>query len=119
LSPTFIFQNPFQVPPGPAPPPCKDLKLDDGSSVHFSPPIYFFCLPPSQSVGNVDAYGVQNFEDVRIGDVFYADRTQFLREVNPDNRLRSFHFFRPPRFGKSLFLSVIQHYFDVSFKDKE
>ncbi len=63
-------------------------------------------------------YGsVGTFEDLITQGYFYIDRTQFIEELE---QLHEKHlvFLRPRRFGKSLFISVLQHYYGIIHKDK-
>jgi hypothetical protein len=46
----------------------------------------------------------------------YVDKTMFIRKLEHDPRLISF--FRPRRFGKSLFLSTLEYYYDYKFADE-
>ena len=48
---------------------------------------------------------------------YYVDRTSFIAKLeNLGNR--NLLFARPRRFGKSLFISVLHHYYDIQFKDE-
>ena len=54
--------------------------------------------------------GIQNFERLRSEDFLYIDKTQFVKKLVEDG---CYYFLsRPRRFGKSLFLSTIQAYFE-------
>jgi hypothetical protein len=57
-------------------------------------------------------YGESNFRKVEINnDYLYIDKTQFIEKLESLNE--SFLIFlRPRRFGKSLFLSTLQYYYD-------
>ena len=61
--------------------------------------------------------GQTNFERIRTGGYLYVDKTRFIEQLeNEDNQ---YHFFvRPRKFGKTLFTSVLEHYYDVRFADK-
>ncbi len=61
-------------------------------------------------------YGMTNFEDIRLDNYYYVDKTSFIPLIERSNRF--FFFIRPRRFGKSLTLNVLQHYYDVRTKDK-
>lgn len=56
--------------------------------------------------------GIENFEDIRKEDFYYADKTGFLAEF-----LRSWGavnlFTRPRRFGKTLNMSMLEHFFSL------
>ncbi len=57
-------------------------------------------------------YGNSNFRKVKINnDYFYIDKTQYIEKL--ENLNEDFVIFlRPRRFGKSLFLSTLQYYYD-------
>ena len=61
-------------------------------------------------------YGMQNFEDVIERDCYYVDKTSFVEAI--ENSHMYFFFIRPRRFGKSLTISMLEHYYDVNKKDK-
>ena len=60
-------------------------------------------------------YGMQNWEDVRLSNYFYVDKTRFIPEIEAANRY--FFFIRPRRFGKSLLMNMLSSYYDVRKKD--
>ena len=54
--------------------------------------------------------GVQSFEAMRLGNFVYVDKTQFIPKLE---KLSIAYFLaRPRRFGKSLFISTLQAYFE-------
>ena len=57
-------------------------------------------------------YGVADFVSVRERNLYYVDKTMYLKELEaqPD----SIFFIRPRRFGKSLFISMMRAYYDKS-----
>lgn len=59
---------------------------------------------------------MMNFEDIRLENYYYVDKTAFIPMIEQADRF--FFFFRPRRFGKSLTLNLLQHYYDVRAKDK-
>ncbi len=60
-------------------------------------------------------YGISDFEAVNSKNEYYVDKTMFI----PLIELTPFVFlFRPRRFGKSLFLSTLQAYYDIKYKDR-
>ena len=61
-------------------------------------------------------YGMMNFEDIRLEDCYYVDKTRFIPMI--ENADKFFFFIRPRRFGKSLTVSMLQHYYDIRDKDK-
>ena len=61
-------------------------------------------------------YGIADFKDFRIKNLYYVDKTRFIRNIEKKG---SFLFFiRPRRFGKSLFLSMLEYYYDIDGKDR-
>ncbi|MCP5053069.1 MAG: AAA family ATPase, partial [bacterium] len=61
-------------------------------------------------------YGVTDYEAIRLENLYYVDKTAYLRRVEKAGKY--LFFIRPRRFGKSLFLSVMESYFDVYYKDR-
>lgn len=61
-------------------------------------------------------YGVSDFVQVMEQNQYYVDKTMYLPllEQQPD----SLFFIRPRRFGKSIFLSMMEAYYDIAKKDK-
>ena len=60
--------------------------------------------------------GIENFKKIRTEGYYYVDKTHYITKV--ENTSRFFFFVRPRRFGKSLFLSMLSHYYDINQKDK-
>ena len=61
-------------------------------------------------------YGMMNFVDIREDNCYYVDKTRFIEKVEEANKY--FFFIRPRRFGKSLTLSMLRHYYDINAADK-
>ena len=61
-------------------------------------------------------YGMMNFVDVRKDNCYFVDKTRFIPTMEQANKF--FFFIRPRRFGKSLTISMLKHYYDVLQKDK-
>lgn len=61
-------------------------------------------------------YGVSDFVTVRERNLYYVDKTMYLSllEQQPDNLF----YIRPRRFGKSLFISMLQAYYDKAITDR-
>ena len=61
-------------------------------------------------------YGVSNFVEVVEQNQYYVDKTMYLPllEQQPSNLF----FIRPRRFGKSIFLSMMRAYYDITQKEK-
>ncbi|MDM8515695.1 AAA family ATPase [Desulfobacterales bacterium HSG16] len=60
-------------------------------------------------------YGMAEFGSVQKGQMYYADKTHFIPILESVSRY--VFFIRPRRFGKSLWLSVLQYYYDINEKD--
>jgi hypothetical protein len=61
-------------------------------------------------------YGNCDFHDIRTGNFFYVDKTSYIEKLEQLNAKYLF-FIRPRRFGKSLFLSMLENYYDLNRKD--
>jgi hypothetical protein len=60
-------------------------------------------------------YGESDFKLLALGDYFYQDRTQFIEKL--ENWSAKYQvFLRPRRFGKSLFISTLHHYYGLEHK---
>jgi hypothetical protein len=58
-------------------------------------------------------YGLSNFNDIRTEGYLYIDKTMYIEKL--EHLASKYVFFiRPRRFGKSLFLSMLEHYYDLS-----
>ncbi|MCO6487262.1 MAG: AAA family ATPase [Phaeodactylibacter sp.] len=62
-------------------------------------------------------YGISNFETLVSNGYLYVDRTPYIEVLESLNQ-RYLFFVRPRRFGKSLFLSVLEYYYGLQYKDK-
>lgn len=59
-------------------------------------------------------YGKSNFADLRRGGYAYADKTGFLPLLESAEKGRHYLvFLRPRRMGKTLLLSMLEHYYDL------
>jgi hypothetical protein len=58
-------------------------------------------------------YGLSNFRSLRNEGYLYIDKTAYL-EILENLSSRYLFFIRPRRFGKSLFLSTLAHYYDLN-----
>ena len=61
-------------------------------------------------------YGMMNFVVIRRDDCYYVDKTRFIPMIEEADKF--FFFIRPRRFGKSLTVNMLQHYYDILAKDK-
>ncbi|MCL2688818.1 MAG: ATP-binding protein, partial [Chitinispirillia bacterium] len=62
-------------------------------------------------------YGQSNFADMIESGYAYADKTRYIELLENENNRYQF-FIRPRRFGKSLFLSILENYYDINRKEK-
>ena len=60
-------------------------------------------------------YGESNFELIRNKNFLYVDKTHFIKQLESISKV--IHL-RPRRFGKSLFISMLESYYDVASADK-
>lgn len=61
-------------------------------------------------------YGMANFASIRERDCYFVDKTHLIPEFEKANAF--FFFIRPRRFGKSLTLSMLKHYYDINRADR-
>ncbi|MCL1948468.1 MAG: ATP-binding protein [Turicibacter sp.] len=68
-------------------------------------------------MGKKIPYGISHLESIRgkKEDFLYVDKTHFLKEIE---KTRHLIHLRPRRFGKSLFLSMMESYYDINSADK-
>ncbi|MGE5340986.1 MAG: AAA family ATPase [Candidatus Omnitrophota bacterium] len=61
-------------------------------------------------------YGISNYGRIIEENCYYVDKTMYIKAVEDAGDY--LFFIRPRRFGKSLFLAVLQAYYDISFREK-
>ena len=61
-------------------------------------------------------YGQANFPLVCRKEVFHVDKTSFIPQLEKAGRCLVF--LRPRRFGKSLLVSMLEHYYDILYKNR-
>ena len=62
-------------------------------------------------------YGKSNYEELIKGKYEYVDKTKYIEKL--ENLYDKYIFFlRPRRFGKSLFTSVLENYYDINKKNE-
>lgn len=61
-------------------------------------------------------YGISDYEAIRRENLYYVDKTRYLKEIEKAGKY--LFFIRPRRFGKSLLLSVMEGYYDLLCKDR-
>lgn len=61
--------------------------------------------------------GVENFKEIINNNCYYVDKTKFIEEIlNDGSKIKLFT--RPRRFGKTLNMSTIKHFFDIKNNDE-
>lgn len=58
-----------------------------------------------------------NYADLISENAYYVDKTPFIHNLESLN-FKYLFFLRPRRFGKSLFLSMLQYYYGIQYKDQ-
>lgn len=69
-------------------------------------------------MGRVVSIGYQEFDDVIRHDLFYVDKTRFIKEWW-ESRDRVTLITRPRRFGKTLTMSMLEQFFSVKAKEQK
>ena len=61
--------------------------------------------------------GISNYEELVEDEYYYVDKTKYIEKLEnlTDKRIM---FLRPRKFGKTLFTSVLENYYDIHKKDK-
>ena len=62
-------------------------------------------------------YGISNYKMAREDNYLYIDKTPFIEKLENLNE-KYLIFLRPRRFGKSLFLSTLQYYYDENSQEE-
>jgi hypothetical protein len=60
-------------------------------------------------------YGKSDFSEFRKRDFYYVDKTRYIRTIEEKDDF--LFLIRPRRFGKSLFLSILESYYDIANKE--
>ena len=61
-------------------------------------------------------YGISNFEKLVEQNYVFVDKTKYIEMLEKDESYSIF--LRPRRMGKSLFVSILEYYYDILEKDK-
>ena len=61
-------------------------------------------------------YGVSDFNDFKVKNLYYVDKTRFIRDIEEKGNF--LFLIRPRRFGKSLFQGIMEAYYDIDYKDR-
>jgi len=59
-------------------------------------------------------YGVTDFIDIRKSKMFFLDKTAYIQKLEQSDRFLLF--LRPRRFGKTLFLAILDAYYNLKYK---
>ncbi|MCK5522292.1 MAG: AAA family ATPase [Thiomargarita sp.] len=62
-------------------------------------------------------YGISNFSQLMSENYYYVDHTAYIEKLEEANEPYIF-FLRPRRFGKSLFVSMLWHYYGLEFAEQ-
>ena len=62
-------------------------------------------------------YGISNYEELITDGYYYVDKTMYIEKLEnlPEKRII---FLRPRKFGKTLFTSTLENYYDILKADK-
>ena len=60
--------------------------------------------------------GISDFELIRRDNLYYVDKTQYIATLEGGDSYVVYG--RPRRFGKSLFVSMLEAYYDIKNKDR-
>ncbi len=61
-------------------------------------------------------YGIADYRRMKLDNMYYVDKTRFIPLIEAAPYY--LFFIRPRRFGKSLWLSLLQHYYDINARDE-
>ena len=62
-------------------------------------------------------YGISDYERIQENDYYYVDKTQYIEKL--ENLVEPYIIFlRPRKFGKTLFTSTLENYYDIKKEDK-
>ena len=62
-------------------------------------------------------YGISNYEELINDNYYYVDKTMYIEKLENLAEKRIM-FLRPRKFGKTLFTSTLEYYYDIKAKDK-
>jgi len=62
-------------------------------------------------------YGTSNFRDLRLRNNYYVDKTEYIEQLE-NAHARYVFLLRPRRFGKSLFVSMLEYYYGIPHKEE-
>ncbi|HLP57746.1 MAG TPA: AAA family ATPase, partial [Candidatus Deferrimicrobium sp.] len=76
---------------------------------------YKFMMSEIQKLKRIP-YGKTDFNDFKVKNFYYVDKTRFIRDIEEKGDF--LFLIRPRRFGKSLFLGILEAYYDIAYKDR-
>ena len=62
-------------------------------------------------------YGISNYEELITDGYIYVDKTPYIEKLENLAEKRIM-FLRPRKFGKTLFTSTLENYYDIKKQDK-
>ena len=62
-------------------------------------------------------YGISSFETIQTENYYFVDKTKYIEQIENFGG-RYLFFLRPRRFGKSLLVSMLEHYYDINGADQ-
>ena len=62
-------------------------------------------------------YGISSFDKIKSENYYFVDKTKYIKLIEEMGSPYLF-FLRPRRFGKSLFISMLEHYYDINGADQ-
>ena len=62
-------------------------------------------------------YGISSFDKIKSENYYFVDKTRYIQLIEEKGSPYLF-FLRPRRFGKSLFISILEHYYDINGADQ-
>ena len=61
-------------------------------------------------------YGISNFQELILDNYYYVDKTKYIEILEKLSEKRIM-FLRPRKFGKTLFTSMLEYYYDLKTTD--
>ena len=61
-------------------------------------------------------YGISNFQELILDNYYYVDKTKYIEILEKLSEKRIM-FLRPRKFGKTLFTSTLEYYYDLKTAD--
>lgn len=61
-------------------------------------------------------YGISDYEELIENGYYYVDKTKYIEEIEED--VTYLMYVRPKNFGKTLFSSTLENYYDIKKADK-